>query len=239
MASSIALLPRAGLRVSARTPLVGSSPRRARIIMNSGRISFSGTSIRVAFLNTSTISRQIASSSESGSGSGAGAGATSKDPSHPHLYYHQNHTHLSLSFLPHPPSTPRSKTVLGYLPLRDATLQDFKEEPRFLDVLHDAIRSGLEQEKAQSVTFEAQTRPTDGWIHITDERALPPAGRIGETEDLIGSVYVQDGKVVASTYSPLPTYRTVTPNGVLTLPKGLDEHLISVLEGIDKEERAQ
>ncbi|WVQ98091.1 hypothetical protein IAU59_005213 [Kwoniella sp. CBS 9459] len=161
---------------------------------------------------------------------------SSKDPSHPHLYYHQNHTHLSLSFLSHPP-TPRSKTVLGYLPLREATLQDFKEEPRFLNVLHDAIKSGLEQGKAQTVIFEAETRPTDGWIHITDERALPPAGRIGETEDLIGSVYVQDGKVVASTYAPLPTYRTVTPNGVLTLPKGLDEHLISVLESIDKEER--
>lgn len=28
-----------------------------------------------------------------------------------------------------------------------------------------------------------------------DERALPPAGRIGETEDLIGSVFVEDGKV--------------------------------------------
>lgn len=28
-----------------------------------------------------------------------------------------------------------------------------------------------------------------------DERAVPPAGRIGETEDLIASVFVQDGKV--------------------------------------------
>ena len=30
------------------------------------------------------------------------------------------------------------------------------------------------------------------WI---DERAVPPAGRIGETEDLIGSIFVQEGKV--------------------------------------------
>lgn len=29
----------------------------------------------------------------------------------------------------------------------------------------------------------------------TDERAVPPQGRIGETEDLIGSVFVEDGKV--------------------------------------------
>jgi hypothetical protein len=30
---------------------------------------------------------------------------------------------------------------------------------------------------------------------MIDERAIPPAGRIGETEDLIGSVFVKDGKV--------------------------------------------
>ncbi|OCF45851.1 hypothetical protein I317_00339 [Kwoniella heveanensis CBS 569] len=194
-------------------------------------------SVAKSRFSTSPTSRQSSSPSSS-SHSFTSASSSSKDPSHPHLYYHQNHTHLSLSFLPHPPSSSRSKTVIGYLPSRpDATLQDFKEEPRFLDVLHDAIKSGLEQGKAQSVIFEAETRPTDGWIHITDERALPPAGRIGETEDLIGSVYVQEGKIVASTYSPLPTYRTVTPNGVLTLPKGLDEHLISILENIDEEER--
>jgi len=33
---------------------------------------------------------------------------------------------------------------------------------------------------------------------MTDERAIPPAGRIGETEDLIGSVFVKDGKVCHS-----------------------------------------
>ncbi|WVW78396.1 hypothetical protein I302_100350 [Kwoniella bestiolae CBS 10118] len=161
---------------------------------------------------------------------------SSKDPSHPYLHYHPTATHLTLSFLPDPP-VQRSRTILGYLPLENATLEDFKEEPRFLDTLHEAIQSGLEAGKADSVMYEAETRPTDGWIHITDERAIPPAGRIGETEDLIGSVYVQDGKIIASTYSPLPTYRIITPNGVLTLPKGLDEHLIEVLRKIDREEK--
>jgi len=61
--------------------------------------------------------------------------------------------------------------------------------------MHEAIKSGLEAGKGETVEFEAATRPGDGYIHITDERAIPPAGRIGETEDLIGSVFVQDGKV--------------------------------------------
>jgi hypothetical protein len=34
---------------------------------------------------------------------------------------------------------------------------------------------------------------------MVDERAIPPAGRIGETEDLIGSVFVKDGKVCSLT----------------------------------------
>lgn len=61
--------------------------------------------------------------------------------------------------------------------------------------MHESIKSGLEKGVAETVDFEASTRPGDGYIHITDERAIPPAGRIGETEDLIGSVFVQDGKV--------------------------------------------
>lgn len=82
----------------------------------------------------------------------------------------------------------------------------------------------MDKGKAEAAGFEAAGRPGDGYIHITgelslftrsgpranrlksgptvmiklnrpDERALPPAGRIGETEDLIGSVFVEDGKV--------------------------------------------
>jgi hypothetical protein len=36
---------------------------------------------------------------------------------------------------------------------------------------------------------------------MIDERAIPPAGRIGETEDLIGSVFVKDGKVSRSLHT--------------------------------------
>ena len=112
--------------------------------------------------------------------------------------------------------------------------------------------------------FEAATRPGDGWIHITgmsdsptwlmgiDERAVPPAGRIGETEDLIGTVFVENGKVsdqggsrrrrltgqvVPSTYDPLPTYRLVTSNGPLILPRGLDQWFLEVLQKSDEDER--
>lgn len=47
-----------------------------------------------------------------------------------------------------------------------------------------------------------------------------------------------DSQVVASTYERFPSYRLVTSNGPLVLPKGLAEHLIEELERIDADEKA-
>lgn len=41
------------------------------------------------------------------------------------------------------------------------------------------------------------------------------------------------------TYERLPSYRLITSNGPLILPKGLDKHLISTLEQIDREEKSR
>lgn len=40
-----------------------------------------------------------------------------------------------------------------------------------------------------------------------------------------------------STYEPLPTHRLVTGEGVVTLPRGLDEYVVGVLEKVDREEK--
>lgn len=91
-----------------------------------------------------------------------------------------------------------------------------------------------------SITFTTcPTCGTCGESYLTcltlDERNLPPQGRIGETEDLIASVFVEGGKVIASTYEPLPSYRLVTGYGVCTLPRGLDEHVVKWLQKVDEE----
>ncbi|KAK4687788.1 hypothetical protein P7C73_g2327, partial [Tremellales sp. Uapishka_1] len=165
---------------------------------------------------------------------------SSKDPSHPYLHYHTlPDARLALSFLPTQPLE-SSRTILGFLPNKGhgVGLHDLVEQKGFLAIVHAAVKSGLEAGVAETIEYEAATRPVDGYITITDERAVPPAGRIGETEDLIGSVFVEAGKIVASTYSPLPTYRPVTAQGVLLLPRGLDKHLVEMLSRIDSEERS-
>ena len=85
-------------------------------------------------------------------------------------------------------------------------------------IVHETIKDGLENGIAQSVEFEAATRPSDGFITITDERAVPPAGRIGETEDLLGSVFVEGGKV-SPTLLSLISYRiTRLSNHISAIP---------------------
>lgn len=132
-----------------------------------------------------------------------------KDPNHPYLFYHTLPTSdglIALSFLSDNPvlsktsssTTPTvvSKTVLGYLPMRpDAALADFSENHEFIPLLHASIKSALEDGVAKTVTFEAELRGSDGFIHIADQRKVSAQGRIPETEDILGSVFVQDGKV--------------------------------------------
>ena len=110
----------------------------------------------------------------------SGNGAT-KDPSHPNLYYHPSGRSTILSFLPNTP-VQGSSTILGSLP-EGGELGDFKEEPKFLQVfpflsnieligrkvLHSTIKEGLRLGKGETVEFEAATRPSDGYIHITGE----------------------------------------------------------------------
>ncbi|EIW71238.1 hypothetical protein TREMEDRAFT_18910, partial [Tremella mesenterica DSM 1558] len=159
-----------------------------------------------------------------------------KDPNHPYLHYHplpfSNPTKIALTFLPFPPRN--EKSILGWIPvLNDTNLGDFKENPDFLKTLHSSIQSALKESKAPEVEYEASIRPGDGYIHITDQRATPPAGRIGDIEDIIATIFVKDGKIVPSTYTPMPTYRLITSNGPLVLPPGLAEHLIEVLRSIE------
>lgn len=63
-------------------------------------------------------------------------------------------------------------------------------------------------------------------------------GRVGEPEDMLASIFVEGGKAVPSTYEAHPSYRLVTPNGILTLPEDLDESFLKVLKEVDAEERA-
>ena len=97
-----------------------------------------------------------------------------------------------------------------------------------------------------------------------DNRNIPALGRIGDPDDIIASVRVEDGKVryslvvlaviwlvlkqfvlwlfeqiLSDTYSPMPSYRLCTSDGVIQLTEGLFERLKEDLMRRMKEEEAE
>lgn len=69
-------------------------------------------------------------------------------------------------------------------------------EAAFLDVLYSSVRAGL----ARGVDAGLETQAVavrEGWVHVNDERneAAKTGDRIGSPDDIVGSVYVKEGKV--------------------------------------------
>ncbi|KAF5392742.1 hypothetical protein D9757_000811 [Collybiopsis confluens] len=166
------------------------------------------------------------------------------DPTRLDLFYHflEPPTPLSssapayaLSFLPSPPPSAESSSIIGFLPAgtsdadQEAGLNDFKENPKFRALLHEAIQSGLKAD-VDEVPRNGATQLQEGWMHIHDERNVPALGRIGDPDDILASVLVQDGKIVPDSYQPMPAYRLCTSDGITKLTEGLVGHLKKILE---------
>lgn len=76
-------------------------------------------------------------------------------------------------------------------------------------------------------------------MHISDERNLPPSGRIPEPEDIIASIYVRAGKPLPETYEPQPMHRLLTHDGATVLPYGIDEFVLKEMEAAVQAEEAK
>ena len=92
---------------------------------------------------------------------------------------------------------------------------------------------------------------------LTDERNVPPLNRIGDPDDILASVRVENGKagppfagfsrvgltdrhfylqILAETYQAMPSYRLCTAHGVTQLTEGLASKLQGLLEVRSREE---
>jgi len=176
---------------------------------------------------------------------------TFEDPSRKGLFYHlvppptplsDTRPVFAVSLLADAPPSPESSTVLGWLPAqthgdnRDAGLNDFVENPRFLPLLHEAISEGL-AEAVDDIQLAGALQLGHGWMHVHDERNVPPLHRIGDPDDILASVRVENGKIIAETYQAMPSYRVCTAHGVTQLTEGLALKLQSLLEVHADEER--
>ncbi|RPD61644.1 hypothetical protein L226DRAFT_461226 [Lentinus tigrinus ALCF2SS1-7] len=183
-----------------------------------------------------------------------GAVQSFPDPDRPDLFYHlfAPPTSLSsttpvfaLSFLETPPPSILSSTVLGWLPASGAGdgagLNDFVENERFRELMHEAVQSAL-RDGADEVQKNGAIQTREGWMHIHGtfyNRNIPALGRIGDPDDIIASVRVEDGEIMAETYQPMPSYRLCTSDGVLQLTEGLAARLMEILQARVREEQEQ
>jgi len=167
-----------------------------------------------------------------------------------HLLRRDNLPVYAVSLLKEAPAAISSKTVLGWLPAaaaaasaesgntveeHQAGLYDFVQNDSFIDILHSSIRNALEKGRDESVRSEAVQRES-GWLHINDARNIPPIGRIGDPDDIIGSVLVENGQVIPSTYQRMPSYRICTSDGPTQLSEGLLQELLDDLNSIHESE---
>ncbi|KAF8065206.1 hypothetical protein FPV67DRAFT_1419045 [Lyophyllum atratum] len=170
----------------------------------------------------------------------------SGDPNHTGLFYHRidpptpisrDQPAFALSFLQSPPPHAGSSTIIGWLPAtstgsssegREAGLNDFVENPKFRNILHKAIQDGLEK-GVDDIQINGALQLQEGWMHIHDDRNIPPLGRIGDPDDIIATVLVRDSKIMPETYQAMPSYRLCTADGLTQLTPGLQTHLQSHL----------
>lgn len=174
------------------------------------------------------------------------AAASFPDPDRPDLFYHlfepptplsDTHPMFCLSFLESAPPSVLSASVIGWLPASalaaegagEAGLNDFIENPRFREVLHEAVQSAL-ADGVDDIQKNGAIQTQQGWMHIHDSRNIPALGRIGDPDDILASVRVEEGKILADTYQPMPSYRLCTADGVLQLTEGLAERLNEILQ---------
>ncbi|KAJ7130232.1 hypothetical protein C8R44DRAFT_905566 [Mycena epipterygia] len=177
--------------------------------------------------------------------------ASLTDPARPDLHYHlvdpptpvsSSIPAFALSFLSSPPPT-NSSTIIGWLPAAatgnddEAGLNDFKENPKFRALLHTAIQDGL-REEVDEIQINGAGQLGEGWMHIHDDRNIPALGRIGDPDDIIGTVLVQAGKIKPETYQPIPSYRICTSDGPTQLTPGLAQKLQALLEERATSERS-
>ncbi|RDB23363.1 hypothetical protein Hypma_009472 [Hypsizygus marmoreus] len=173
------------------------------------------------------------------------------DPVRPDLFYYlvdpptplsRDQPAYALSFLPSPPPSPDSSTVIGWLPAaaseaQEAGLNDFVENPKFREILHQAIQDGL-RDAVDEIQINGALQLQQGWMHIHDDRNIPPLGRIGDPDDILATVLVQDSQIIVETYQPMPAYRLCTSDGLTQLTPGLAQRLQTLLaERADSEKQ--
>jgi len=150
--------------------------------------------------------------------------SSSHQPRHPKLFQHMHYLIYRKNRRPLP-----LRLSLGGCTSENAA--------KFLDILHSAIKEGL-KEGVDEIQKATAIQAMDGWMHIHDQRNIPALNRIGDPDDIIGTVLVENSEILPETYQPMLAYRLVTSDGLMQLTPGLAKKLQDTLTTVSNAERA-
>ncbi|KAI9184408.1 hypothetical protein H9P43_003461 [Blastocladiella emersonii ATCC 22665] len=158
------------------------------------------------------------------------AAADEAAPSGPPLFFEPSPDRpgaYTVSFLPGTPRAADSPAVIGWSTAAQAvTPRSFTANPTFLRELHAALKDHAHEDPELVALAEHQKI---GFMHVADARNPPPWGRIPDPDDIVGSVRLDDGKIVPGSFEPMPAHRLVSGAGIMQLSPALHAALLARL----------
>jgi len=70
-----------------------------------------------------------------------------------------------------------------------------------------------------------------GWMNLQDYRF--PYSRAVPSEDLFGTVLLEKGEILPSTYQPIPSHRLVTDIGIFQMDEYLKQQLVKEIAKLE------
>jgi len=105
----------------------------------------------------------------------------------------------------------------------------FRENEKFRAFLHDFLAHHVD--KSPSLQKKAK-QYRGGWMNINDQRSR--FGRAVPSEDIFGTVELRDGEMIPLSYTPMPTHRLLTDEGLFRLDgflqKQLEQSILALIQ---------
>lgn len=136
-----------------------------------------------------------------------------------------NSTKHMLSFIPHEEAFQngiKDKAIVGYLKDPDAPVLhgNITYNPSFIYLFHTVVKASSINSKQLS---EAALKQNTGYIYVIDlrDKNWPKT----KAQDIIGAFKLDEGKIIADSYSPNPNYQLISEDGSFKLPDDFIQNL--------------
>jgi hypothetical protein len=120
----------------------------------------------------------------------------------------------------------QGEAIVGFITGDILSLDYFSYNKVFVNFIQKVIATKAPKDSELQATALAER---EGQLHIIDNRVADNKPEEIFPEDIIGTLEIKDGQIVAGSYQPNPDYLVFGNNGLMQLPGALHEALIDAL----------